>query len=112
MSKGRRERTCGDARGAVVSACLPMSNGRAVRPFRRAGALMREAISMMRELGGKSREHVRARHVLPVLANVIWVRLCNLGSFFDCAYTVVPTCSSAALWEARVEETRFMLLVC
>ena len=49
MSKGRRERTCGDARGAVVSACLPMSNGRAVRPFRRAGALMREAISMMRE---------------------------------------------------------------
>ena len=55
MSNGRRERTCGDARGAVVSACLPMSNGRAVRPFRRAGALMREAISMMREANARAR---------------------------------------------------------
>ena len=40
--------------------------------------------------GGKSREHVRDRHVLPVLANVIWVRLCNLGSFSIAPIRLTP----------------------
>ena len=53
MSNGRRERTCGDARGAVVSACMQRAHEQRSRraPVAAAagGALMREAISMMRE---------------------------------------------------------------
>ena len=64
MSNGRRERTCGDARGAVVSACMQRAHEQRLARARRApvataagGALMREAISMMREAIGRTRCH-------------------------------------------------------